>query len=150
VEAAAQIRVLVVDDDDLLAHAVEALLDTDDAIEQVGRARTGEEAIELVADTRPDLVIMDVEMPGIGGLEATRRITTGGGPAGPAVLVVTGADVEAHWLSARAAGAVGYLPKSDLGELLLPTIHAIVRRGTHGSPSDGREGTHGSPSDPLL
>jgi DNA-binding NarL/FixJ family response regulator len=125
-EAGARIRVLVVDDDDLLARAIEVLLDTDDEIEYVGRARTGEEAIELVGGLRPDVVVMDVEMPGMGGLEATRRITTGGGPAGPAVLVVTGADVEAHWLSARAAGAVGYLPKSDLGELLLPTIHAIA------------------------
>jgi DNA-binding NarL/FixJ family response regulator len=125
-EAGARIRVLVVDDDDLLARAVEGLLDTDDEIEYVGRARTGEEAIELVGELRPDVVVMDVEMPGMGGLEATRRITTGGGQAGPAVLVVTGADVEAHWLSARAAGAVGYLPKSDLGDLLLPTIHAIA------------------------
>ena len=123
-----RIRVLVVDDDDLLAAAIAALLETDAQIDHVGRARTGEEGIALVAELDPDVVIMDVEMPGIGGLEATRRITTGsGGPAnGPAVLVVTGADVEAHWMSARAAGAVGYLPKSELAELLLPTIHAIA------------------------
>jgi DNA-binding NarL/FixJ family response regulator len=124
-EAAAQIRVLVVDDDDLLARAIEALLGTDDEIEHVGRARTGEEALALAAELKPEVIVMDVEMPGIGGLEATRRITTGGGP-GPAVLVITGADVEAHWLSARAAGAVGYLPKSDLGQLLVPTIRAIA------------------------
>ena len=126
-EAADPIRVLVVDDDDLLAEAIAAIIDTDEEIEHVGRARTGEEALDLVADLDPDVVVMDVEMPGIGGLEATKRITTGGGRrAGPAVLVVTGADVEAHWLSARAAGAAGYLPKSDLGRLLLPTIRAIA------------------------
>jgi DNA-binding NarL/FixJ family response regulator len=50
------------------------------------------------------------------------------------VLVVTGADVEAHWLSARAAGAVGYLPKSDLGDLLLPTIHAIAAEARGSRP----------------
>jgi DNA-binding NarL/FixJ family response regulator len=121
-----QIRVLVADDDDLLAGAIEALLVADDQIEHVGRARTGEEALTLVAELRPDVIVMDVEMPGIGGLEATKRITTGGGSSGPAVLVVTGADVEAHWLSARAAGAAGYLPKSDLGKLLVPTIRAIA------------------------
>jgi DNA-binding NarL/FixJ family response regulator len=121
-----RIRVLVVDDDDLLAAAVEALLETEGRIEHVGRARTGEEAIALVAALDPDIVVMDVEMPGIGGLEATHRITTGGGHAGPSVLVVTGADVEAHWMSARAAGAVGYLPKSDLAERLLPTLLAIA------------------------
>lgn len=123
-----RIRVLVVDDDDLLAAAVAALLEMDADFDHVGRARTGEEGIALVADLEPDVVIMDVEMPGIGGLEATRRITTGGGVAshGPSVLVVTGADVEAHWMSARAAGAVGYLPKSSLAELLLPTLRAIA------------------------
>ena len=88
-----RIRVLVVDDDDLLATALAALLESDERIEHVGRAHTGEEAIALVAEHDPDIVIMDVEMPGIGGLEATRRITTGGGQRGPAVLVVTGADV---------------------------------------------------------
>jgi DNA-binding NarL/FixJ family response regulator len=121
-----RIRVLVVDDDDLLATALAALLETEDRIEHVGRAHTGEEAIALVAEHRPDVVVMDVEMPGIGGLEATRRITTGGGRSGPSVLVITGADVEAHWMSARAAGAVGYLPKSDLAERLLPTLLAIA------------------------
>ena len=121
-----QIRVLVADDDDLLAGAIEALLVADDQIEHVGRARTGEEALTLVTELQPDVIVMDVEMPGIGGLEATKRITTGGSSSGPAVLVVTGADVEAHWLSARAAGAAGYLPKSDLGKLLVPTIHAIA------------------------
>jgi DNA-binding NarL/FixJ family response regulator len=126
VEVAARIRVLVADDDDLLARAIEVILDTDDQIEYVGRARTGEEALELVTELWPDVVVMDVEMPGIGGLEATKRITTGGSRTGPAVLVVTGADVEAHWLSARAAGAAGYLPKSDLGERLVPMIRAIA------------------------
>ena len=121
-----RIRVLVVDDDDLLATALAALLETENRIEHVGRAHTGEEALALVAERKPDIVVMDVEMPGIGGLEATRRITTGGRRSGPAVLVITGADVEAHWMSARAAGAVGYLPKSDLAERLLPTLLAIA------------------------
>ena len=121
-----QIRVLVVDDDDTLADLVAALLATDERIADVGRARTGEEAILFVADREPDVIVMDVEMPGIGGLEATKRITTGGGTRGPSVLVVTGADVEAHWMSARAAGAMGYLPKTDLAERLIPTIVAIA------------------------
>ena len=120
-----RIRVLVVDDDDLLAKAVESLLETDPEIEHVGRAHTGEEAIELTARLAPDVVVMDVEMPGIGGLEATRRLSRGGSTA--AVLVVTGADVEAHVHTARESGALGYLPKSELAELLLPTIRAIAR-----------------------
>jgi DNA-binding NarL/FixJ family response regulator len=121
-----RISVLVVDDDDLLAAAVAAMLETEERLEHVGRARTGEEAIALVDALDPDIVVMDIEMPGIGGLEATHRITTGGRHYGPSVLVVTGADVEAHWMSARAAGAVGYLPKSDLAERLLPTLLAIA------------------------
>jgi DNA-binding NarL/FixJ family response regulator len=120
-----RIRVLVVDDDDLLAKALELLLETDPEIEHVGRAHTGEEAIELTARLVPDVVVMDVEMPGIGGLEATRRLSRGGSAA--AVLVVTGADVEAHVHTARESGALGYLPKSELAELLLPTIRAIAR-----------------------
>lgn len=120
-----RIRVLVVDDDDLLAKAVEALLDSDPEIEHVGRAHTGEEALDLTARLAPDVVVMDVEMPGIGGLEATRRLSRGDSPA--AVLVITGADVEAHVHTARESGALGYLPKSELSELLLPTIRAIAR-----------------------
>lgn len=120
-----RIRVLVVDDDDLLAKAVEALLDSDPEIEHVGRAHTGEEALDLTARLAPDVVVMDVEMPGIGGLEATRRLSRGGSSA--AVLVITGADVEAHVHTARESGALGYLPKSELSELLLPTIRAIAR-----------------------
>jgi DNA-binding NarL/FixJ family response regulator len=119
------IRVLVVDDDDLLAEAVESLLASEPAVEHVGRARTGEEAIELHARLAPDVVVMDVEMPGIGGLEATRRLSQGGSRA--AVLVVTGADVEAHVHTARESGALGYLPKTELAELLLPTILSIAR-----------------------
>lgn len=119
------IRVLVVDDDDLLVNTVEVLLATDREIEQVGRARTGEEAIELTAKLAPHIVVMDVEMPGMGGLEATRRLSLGGSP--PAVIVMTGADVEAHVHTARESGALGYLPKSELAELLLPTIRAIAR-----------------------
>jgi DNA-binding NarL/FixJ family response regulator len=120
-----RIRVLVVDDDDLLAKAVESLLESYPEFHHVGRARTGEEAIELTARLAPDVVVMDVEMPGIGGLEATRRLSRGGSTA--AVLVVTGADVEAHVHTARESGALGYLPKSELAELLLPTIRAIAR-----------------------
>jgi DNA-binding NarL/FixJ family response regulator len=120
-----QIRVLVVDDDDLLARALEALLESDPSIEYVGRAHTGEEALELTEQLTPDIVLMDVEMPGIGGLEATRRLSRSGSTA--AVLVITGAEVEAHVHSARESGALGYLPKADLAELLLPTIKAIAR-----------------------
>jgi DNA-binding NarL/FixJ family response regulator len=117
--------VLVVDDDDLLARALAALLETDSSIEYVGRARTGEEALELTAKLAPDIVVMDIEMPGIGGLEATRRLSRSGSSA--AVLVTTGADVEGHVHTARESGALGYLPKSDLAELLLPTIRAVAR-----------------------
>lgn len=113
------------DDDDLLARAVEALLESDPDFEHVGRARSGEEALELTSRLAPEVVVMDVEMPGIGGLEATRRLSQGGSSA--AVLVITGADVEAHVHTARESGALGYLPKSELAELLLPTIRAIAR-----------------------
>jgi DNA-binding NarL/FixJ family response regulator len=120
-----RVRVLVVDDDDLMTRALAALLESDPTIEYVGRARTGEEALELTASLAPDVVVMDVEMPGIGGLEATRRLSRSGSNA--AVLVITGADVEGHVQSARESGALGYLPKADLAELLLPTIRAVAR-----------------------
>ncbi|MEJ2622828.1 MAG: response regulator, partial [Candidatus Thiodiazotropha sp.] len=68
------IKVLLVDDHELIRTGVKGILDKADEIEVAGEASTGEEAIELVRKTSPDVVLMDVNMPGMGGIEATRRV----------------------------------------------------------------------------
>ncbi|MFJ8546896.1 response regulator [Streptomyces sp. NPDC093586] len=90
------------------------------ALEVVGQAGTGEEAVRLVADERPDVVVMDIRMPGMDGIEATRRITEGGD--GPQVIVLTTSDDD-YVCGALRAGASGFLVK----DMALDDILAAVR-----------------------
>ena len=108
-------RVVVADDDEDFAAVVATVLGHDPRIKVVGRARDGAEAIELARKLEPDVVLMDIDMPVVDGVEATRaalRLT-----APPAVIVVSGSDDRAR--EARLAGAVEYVPKGRLDEKLL-------------------------------
>ncbi|MGH3104755.1 MAG: response regulator [Gaiellaceae bacterium] len=116
-------RVLVAEDDDRFAEAVAAVLAREPDLELVGRAGNGAEALDLVESLAPDIVVMDVEMPVLDGLSATRKLRERGSRVG--VVVVTGADVEAHFFAAREAGADGYLAKSGVPRDLLPVVRAI-------------------------
>lgn len=114
------IKVVLVDDSDAFARAATALLERNSRIEVLALANCGEQALELVRQHRPDLVLMDLNLPGIDGLEATRRIKAL--PASPKVLAMTLEDFAGREAAALRAGADAFLPKSDLGTELYTLI----------------------------
>jgi len=107
------VRVLIVDDQPPFREAARMVVEMTDGFTVAGEAVNGEEAVELVGTLRPDLVVMDVQMPGIDGLEATRRIMRLDGP--PRVLVMSTHESTSYEAPALAAGAIGFLPKSMFG-----------------------------------
>ena len=120
-----QVRVLIADDQRLFAEALEAILTTDGRIAVVGRAANGEEAVALARDDRPDVVLMDIAMPGMDGVLATREI----GRRAPKarVLIVSAHDQVNDVLDALEAGAAGYALKSDGPETLIEAIRVVSR-----------------------
>jgi DNA-binding NarL/FixJ family response regulator len=119
------VRVVLVDDHPVVRDGLKALLGSVDDMAVVGEAGSGEEAIAVVAETSPDVVIMDIEMPGIGGIEATKRLAV----AHPAsvVLVLTMYGEDEFVFAALRAGARGYLVKGAQQEDVLRTIRAVAR-----------------------
>jgi len=115
-------RVLIADDESLFVQALEALLAADSRIEVVGHAARGDEAVELVRELEPDLVLMDLNMPGGDGFEATRAIAEAG--TRTRVLVLTGSEDPADVARARSAGAVGYITKDRIAETLVDAMLA--------------------------
>ncbi|MCU1407658.1 MAG: two component transcriptional regulator, LuxR family [Glaciihabitans sp.] len=119
------IRVVLVDDHALMRQGISTILSAQPDIDVVGEASSGEEAIEVVARTQPDVVCMDVEMRGIGGIEATRRLV--GDPAVTAqVLMLTTFEREDYLLAALDAGASGFLLKNARAEHLVDGVRAIA------------------------
>lgn len=117
------IRVLVVDDHAIVRKGICALLATEPGIEVVGEAQNGQEAIVLAAALRPDVVLMDLVMPGIDGLEAIRHISARQ-PRVP-ILVLTGCADDDKVIAAIKAGALGYLLKDSGPEALLRAIRQV-------------------------
>ena len=103
------VRLLLVDDHEIVREGLRTLLEQEEGIEVVGEGEDGEQAIRLAATLLPDVVLMDVLMPGIGGIEATRRLAEL--PSSPRVLVLTSVAEESAIREAIAAGALGYLMK---------------------------------------
>lgn len=119
------IRVVLVDDHTLMRQGISTILSAQPDIEVVGEASSGEEALEVVKRTHPDVVCMDVEMRGIGGIEATRRLTED--PAVTArVLMLTTFEREDYLLSALDAGASGFLLKNTRAEHLVDGLRSIA------------------------
>jgi DNA-binding NarL/FixJ family response regulator len=127
------IRVLIVDDHVVVRVGLERLLQSFDDIEVVGAASSGEEAIRLVATTAPEVVLMDMAMPGIGGIAATERITEAH-PDTKVVALSTHNDPH-HVAGALGAGAHGYLVKDVGPDVLVAGIRSVVDGGAPLSPS---------------
>jgi DNA-binding NarL/FixJ family response regulator len=124
-------RVLVVDDEALLRTAFSSLIDAEDDLDVVGEAADGRLAVELAARLRPDVVVMDVRMPVMDGIEATRQITgdQGTGDQGtgrPRVLILTTFDLDQYVFDALRAGASGFALKSRPLEELLSAIRTVA------------------------
>ena len=113
-------RVLIADDEHLFAEALELILETDDRIQVVGRALDGHQAIELARELEPDVVLMDLSMPGIDGFDATAAILAAGGAR--RVLVLSGSADPADIARAAQAGACGYLTKENISEELVRRV----------------------------
>jgi DNA-binding NarL/FixJ family response regulator len=120
------VTVLIADDQRLFAEALEAILSADDRIEVVGRAANGAEAVELARKHRPDVVLMDLSMPVLDGIEATRAIVGAGN--GGAVLVLTGSSSTDDVDRARSAGAAGYVTKDQIADDLVRAILDVAHR----------------------
>ncbi|WP_250027233.1 response regulator [Paractinoplanes maris] len=119
------IRVLLADDHRLVRTGFRVILGLEDDIEVVGEAENGAQAVAATAEHRPDVVLMDVEMPGMDGLEATRHIVAAGG--GPSVLILTTFDRDDYLFAALEAGASGFLLKNSSPESLVEAVRVVAR-----------------------
>jgi DNA-binding NarL/FixJ family response regulator len=126
------IRVLVADDQTITRSGLRGLLAAQADIEIVGEARNGEEAIELAASLQPDVILMDLRMPGVNGIEATRRIHRASPHIG--ILVVTVFEDDTSVFPAIRAGARGYLLKNTEQDELLRAIRTVANGGAVFSP----------------
>ena len=118
-------RILLVDDHHLFAEAMEVILSSDPRLEVVGRASDGARAVELALELRPDVVLMDVHMPKLDGVEATRRIVA---RRAAQVVMLSSSDDPAEVRRARAAGAAAYLVKGcALADVVDTILHAKTR-----------------------
>ena len=119
-----RLRVMVVDDNPVVAERLASVLAEDPRIEVCDRVESGLLAFARVAADRPDAVLMDLEMPGIGGLAAIKRIKELVGP--PAIIAVTLHDTDEMRARASAAGADAFVPKSRVGTDLLPALQSLL------------------------
>ena len=129
-------RVLVVDDHAVFRYGMRAMLANARGFEVVDEASTGEEAVEKAAEARPDIVLMDVQMPGMNGIEATRRILRAN--PGVAVVVVTMFGDDDSVFSAMRAGARGYVLKGADAEEVMKVLRAVAEGEAHFGPEIAR------------
>ena len=126
------IRVLLADDQGLVRAGFRMILRAEPDIEVVGEAGDGAEAVTRARETSPDVVLMDIRMPGVDGVEATRRIAA---PDGPRVLVLTTFDLDEYVYEALRAGASGFLLKDVPEEQLVAAIHVVAAGGSLFAPT---------------
>ncbi|WP_316667817.1 response regulator transcription factor [uncultured Propionibacterium sp.] len=118
------IRVLVVDDQKLVRTGFDMILSLEDDIEVIGQASDGAQAVELTRTVRPDVILMDVQMPGVDGIEATRTII---GEQLAKIIMVTTFDRDDYVFEALAAGASGFVLKNSGPDELVSAVRAVAR-----------------------
>jgi DNA-binding NarL/FixJ family response regulator len=119
-----KIRVLIADDHRLFAEALDAILASEPGFEVVGRARNGEEAVDQALALEPDVILMDIAMPIVDGVEATKRIRKKLRRA--CVLMLTGSNSREDVARARGAGAAGYVTKDRIAAHLVDAIREVA------------------------
>jgi DNA-binding NarL/FixJ family response regulator len=152
----ARIGVLIVDDDDLMRAGLRAVLSSDDTLRVVGEAADGREAVDSARALRPDVVLMDVRMPGMDGIEATRQLLAQA--PGRRVVILTTFEDDDYIFGALNAGASGFLLKRTRPEELIAGIHTVAAGDSLLSPSVTRtvidrmaqQPVRGDRSDPRL
>ena len=129
------VRVIVADDQEIVRTGLTMILDAQPGIEVVGQAADGHQAIELARAVRPDVGLFDIRMPGLDGIEATRRLAGAGVDNPLAVVVITTFDLDEHVLAALRAGARGFLLKDAGPDLLAQAVRAAARGDALIAPS---------------
>jgi DNA-binding NarL/FixJ family response regulator len=119
-----KIRVLIADDHRLFSEALDAILTSEPGIEVVGRARNGEEAVDQALALEPDVILMDIAMPVVDGVEATKRIRKELG--GACILMLTGSNSRTDVARAREAGAAAYVTKDRIAAQLIDAIRELA------------------------
>jgi DNA-binding NarL/FixJ family response regulator len=149
------IRVVLADDQPLVRMGLRALVDAEPDIEIVGEAGNGRDALEVVRRARPDVVVMDVRMPVVDGLEATRQIAATPSLGGVRVLVLTTFEIDEYVFEALSAGAAGFLLKDAEPSELLRAIRVVAAGDSLLSPSVTRRvvetfALRAAPSSPRI
>jgi DNA-binding NarL/FixJ family response regulator len=128
-----QVRVVLVDDDDLMRAGLRSVLSSDETIDVVGEAGDGREAVDRIRQLRPDLVLMDIRMPDLDGISATREVLASS--ADVKVVVLTTFEEDDYIFDALSAGASGFLLKRTRPEELIAAIHTVAEGDSLLSPS---------------
>ena len=131
-----RIRLLLVDDHDVVRTGLRSFLESQEEILVVGEARNGAEALDEAAETKPDIALMDISMPGMDGLEATRRLRKKF--PGTQVLALSVHDDKQYFMQMLAAGAAGYLTKQAAADELVAAIRAIAQGQVYLQPALAR------------
>jgi DNA-binding NarL/FixJ family response regulator len=135
-QATGKTRVLVADDHALFRYGLKAMLHSTEGFEVVGEAATGEEIVTLAGELKPDIVLMDIQMPGINGIEATRRIVRS--DPGIGIVVVTMFEQDDSVFAAMRAGARGYVLKGADADEVVKVVRAVAEGEAHFGPDIAR------------